>query len=259
MQDNRVRVITPVVAEELNDDESAARLGDRGRVVDRVQIVRGPASIESEFETALAVPDILRLVVEAEADGCDAVVVDCMGDPGLLPARELAGMLVLGPAQVGMHIASLLGHRFSVLTISEETVSELDNLAALYGLTSRLASVRSVDIPVLELHEAERVADALLEQATLAVVEDRAHVLLLGCTGMEGLAEALLDGLADRGITGVPVIDPMPTAVRVAQALVDAGLSHSKRSYPYPPTKRIDGYDFLPDSPRSPVTPSSPA
>lgn len=248
MQSNRIRVITPVITEELNDAESAERLGDRGREVSRVQIVRGPASIESEFETALAVPDTLRLVVEAEQQGYDAAVIDCMGDPGLRPARELSSMLVLGPAETGMHVACLLGHRFSIVTISEAAVPEFENMAAVHGLSGRLTSVRSIETPVLDLAgNDESVVAALVEESTRAVVEDHAHVILLGCTGFEGLAARVADGLEAAGISGVPVIDPMPTAVRVAQALVDAGLVHSKRTFAYPPRKTINGFDFLPD------------
>lgn len=47
----------------------------------------------------------------------------------------------------------------------------------------------------------------------------------------------------------MPVIDPVPAAVRVAEALVDLRLSHSKRSYPPPPKKRIMGFDAFEEEP----------
>ena len=70
----------------------------------------------------------------------------------------------------------------------------------------------------------------------LHVVEDGADVIIFGCTGMLGCAEAVRDGLLKDGLD-VPVIDPVPTAVNVATALVGSHLSHSKRAY-QPPPKR---------------------
>jgi allantoin racemase len=95
---------------------------------------------------------------------------------------------------------------------------------------------------VLELTDTERVVKALVEQSTLAVREDGAHLVVFACTGMIGLAEEVEKGLAEQGIADVPVIDPGVLAVKVAEALVDTGLSHSKRTYPQPPEKEIVGY-----------------
>ncbi|NIM45270.1 MAG: hypothetical protein GTO54_06505 [Nitrososphaeria archaeon] len=45
------------------------------------------------------------------------------------------------------------------------------------------------------------------------------------------MAEELGDKL------GVPVIDPTAAALKMAESLVDLGLSHSKLVYPKPPEK----------------------
>lgn len=241
-----VRVISPVTAVDLQGEAEVQRLSGRDRIVERSQVERGPASIESDYETALAVPDLLRLVVEAGHDGVDAAVVACMGDPGLRPAREVGSMLVVGAAETGMHVACLLGHRFSVLTVGESSIVDVENLARAYGVQERLASVRSVEISVLDLGEdPERLVRALTRESVCAVREDRAHVILFGCTAMTGLADQVRKALVDEGVADVPVIDPLPTAVRIAQALVDVGLSHSKRTYPSPPAKEISGFDYV--------------
>ncbi len=51
-------------------------------VVEAVQHRWGPASIESHYEEALAVPGLLEQVALGEEDGVDAYVVACFGDPG---------------------------------------------------------------------------------------------------------------------------------------------------------------------------------
>jgi allantoin racemase len=59
---------------------------------------------------------------------------------------------------------------------------------------------------------------------------------------MMGLAGDVTSGLEEQGIADVPVIDPAVLAVKIAEVLVDTGLSHSKRTYPRPPEKEIVGY-----------------
>ena len=84
----------------------------------------------------------------------------------------------------------------------------------------------------------------LTEQALLAIEEDGADAIIFGCTGMLGCAEAVREGLLAKGYD-VPVIDPVPYAIGLAATLVEAGLSHSRITYPAPPPKPVVGYDML--------------
>lgn len=146
-----IRVVIPIVTPGLHEpEEFAAAAGPRTRITVS-QIERGPASIESELDDALAAPDTILKVVEAERVGVDAVVIYCMADPGLLASREMVSIPVLGPCQTTMHLASLLGHTFSVVTVMEGPVPGFENRTKVYGLADQLASVRWVDIPVLDL------------------------------------------------------------------------------------------------------------
>lgn len=104
--------------------------------------------------------------------------------------------------------------------------------------------MRAVEIPVLELeNDREHLVAELLEQSLAAIADDGAHAIVFGCTGMEGCAGALGAALAEHGWPHIPVVDPILTAVKTAELLVALRLSHSKRTYPIPVEKRIDGYD----------------
>jgi allantoin racemase len=240
----RIRVISPVIAAGREDSDELDGLGAPGTSLDHAFLETGPASIETGWQHALAVPDTMRRVAEAEADGVDAVVISCLEDPGLRGGRELATIPVLGTCQTSMHLAALLAHRYSVVT-TDSYISEFENLAAVYGVDAKLASVRWIDIPVLDLFEdMDRVVDGLVEQSIAAVRDDGAHAIVFGCTGMTGAAARVQDGLTAAGITGVPVIDPLPATVRMAEALVDLGLTHSKRSSPAPTAGPVAGFPF---------------
>ena len=241
----RIRVITPIVTEGFRSPDDFSAVVGPETEVSQVQINRGPASIECEFDEALAVPDTIAKIMEAERDGVDAIVIDCMGDPGVKPGREVAHIPVLGPGETAMHIAAILGHKFSIVTVLENVVPLMENQAKVYGVADKLASVRSVNIPVLELEkDRQRLVDAIVDESVKAIEEDGAHVIIFGCTGMMGCAQAVQQELIARGYDGVPVIDPMPVTIKLAEALVDLHLSPSKRTYASPPAKRVVGYEL---------------
>jgi allantoin racemase len=240
----KIRVIIPSITKEfeamgLEQYSPGARLDTEISVT---LLDKGPASIESRYEETVAAPDIVKKVVEAEQDGMDAVIVDCMAEPGVQAAREVVSIPVIGIAETAMRVASMLGHRFSVITVLDRAIPRFERHGPRTGLGGRIASLRAVNIPVLEMGNTDRLVEALIEQSALAVREDGAHVVVFGCTGMAGLSDAVESGLEALGISDVPVIDPTIVAVKVAEALVDLGLSHSKKTYPTPPEKEILGY-----------------
>jgi Asp/Glu/hydantoin racemase len=74
-------------------------------------------------------------------------------------------------------------------------------------------------------------------EARRAVEADHAEVICLGCAGMAGLEEAITSEL------GVPVIDGIGAAVRLAEAVVGLGLKTSKIGAFAPPgAKKITGW-----------------
>ena len=191
---------------------------------------KGPRSIESMWEEYLSVPGLLESVVELENEGFDAVVPGCFGDPGIDGARELVDIPVLGPGATSMVLAANLGHRFSVVTVLESVVRPLENLAILTGVGPKLASVRQIGIPVLELNTNPEATFARLIDVSRDVIEqDRADVLILGCGTLSFRAAELQETL------GVPVLNPLQVTLKTAELVVSCGLSHSKLSHPTPP------------------------
>jgi allantoin racemase len=239
-----VHVVTPITTAGFTKASDFASIARADTEVGHSELDTGPASIESKFDEALALPDTLAKVLRAERDGADAVVIDCMGDPGLGAAREVTSIPVLGPAHTSMHVAALLAHSFSIVTVLDAVIPMLEDLAITYGLSGKLASIRSVDIPVLELDDHERMMNGLEEESIKAIQEDGAHAIVFGCTGMRGCADALRERLEARGYEGIPVIDPVVTAFKIAEALVDLGLSPSTRTYGRPRDKATPGYEL---------------
>jgi len=240
----KIRAVTPIITESFGPLilEEFARVARPGTEISNVFLDSGPASVESAYDEALATPDVIAQVRRAEREGIDAVIINCMGDPGLEAAREVVSIPVIGPCEASMHVAAMLGHKFSVLAVLDRIIPEFEDKARKYGLQDKLASVRSMDLPVLELEKGrEQFVARAVDRAVEAIEEDGAHVIVLGCTGLAGLARRVEDALRQRGYD-VPVVDPASTALKMAETLVDLKLAHSKRTYPYPPEKEIVGY-----------------
>lgn len=240
----KIRAVTPIITESFGPMiiEEFERVARPDTEISNVFLDAGPASVESFYDEAIAVPGVVAKVREAEREGMDAVIINCFGDPGLDAAREVVSIPVVGPCEASMHLAAMLGHKFSVVTILERLVRELELHAQKYGVGWKLASARSVDLPVLDLEKGrEQFVERMVERAVEAIEEDGAHVIVLGCTGFAGLDGQVTNGLRDRGYH-VPVVDPAGTALKVAETLVELGLAHSKKTYPPPPDKKVVGY-----------------
>ncbi len=235
----RIRIINPTITREWEEATYQAyrAAADPTTELSVVSLDWGTASIECYRDHALVVPDILNKAIQAEREGMDAIIVDCMGDPGVAAARELLRIPVIGPAEASLHLAAMLGHRFSVLTVLSSRIPMTEDQVASYGLKEQLASVRAFDIPVLELeNDPEATLHRVIEVSEQAVRQDGAQVIVPGCTGLAGYAPRIQTGLAERGCE-VPVLDPPSVAIKTAEALVSLGLSHSKQTYPMPAAK----------------------
>ena len=188
----------------------------------------GPVSIESDYHAALAVPPMLTSIKEAETKGFDAAIISCFSDPGLEPARELVRMPVLASGLCAMHTAALLGHRFSIIS-PRDGVGRPHEHARRFGMEGFFVSARGIGLSVMELaRDRPGAIERMAQAARLAVDEDGAEVLILGCMSMafHNVAPDL------QAKTGVPVINPAPASLAMATMLVRQGLSHSKRAWP---------------------------
>ncbi|MGQ1838527.1 aspartate/glutamate racemase family protein [Kocuria turfanensis] len=230
----RVLVINPNTTQSMTTaiGAAAAAATAAGTQVTAVSPPMGPASIESHYDEALAVPGILHVIRAAvEEDTADGFVLACFGDPGLEAARETAqGRPVVGIAQGAMHLASLTGRSFSVVTTLARTEGRAWDLAHAFGFADRCRSVRSCDIPVLDLEDpasdAARVVTAL---CATALAEDGSDAVVLGCAGMAELCARIRDEL------GVPVVDGVAAATALVETMVRLGVPGARHGEFCPP------------------------
>jgi allantoin racemase len=225
--------------------KAARAVARHGTTIRALTSLFGPPSIEGAYDDAYAVPGLLAKIAEGEAARADAHVIACFDDTGLDAARALAGAPVIGIGEAAFHTASLIAHRFSVVTTLSRSVPVIETNLMRYGLDRRCARVRACDVPVLELENPASGARSKIEaEISRALTEDHADAIVLGCAGMADLAAAL------SATFGAPVVDGVAAAVTLAEGLVAQKLRTSKHSlYAKPLAKGYTGM-FAPFSPK---------
>ena len=174
---------------------TAKAVAQPGTNIIAIQPSAGPASIEGYAHEGMAVPHMLRALFAAQknhpanAGGVADYVIACFDDTGPDAARCILNAPVVGIGEAACHMASLLAARFSVVTTLSRSINPIEHNLAKYGLASRCARVRAAEVAVLDLEDAASDAYAhISNEVRLALKEDRAEAIVLGCAGMTDLA-----------------------------------------------------------------------
>lgn len=195
----------------------------------------GPRSVEGFYDGAVSVVGLLHELGKGITG--DAVVIACFDDYGLDAARTLCNVPVIGIGEAAFHIASLISWRFGVVTTLSQSVPAIENNILRYGLDRRCSGVRASEVPVLELEDGSCAAyGRISDEIERAIREDAAEAIVLGCAGMADIARRLEQD------HGIPIVEGVAAATRLAECLVALGLKTSKkRGYAAPNPKEFVG------------------
>lgn len=184
--------------------------------------VATPASIEGNYDAAMSMVGVLGEVQKGEKEGYDGYVIACFDDVGVDACREIAAGPVLGICEAGLHAASVIASRFSIITTLPRAISHIEELVFKYGFERKCGKVRAVDLPVLDLEHNQNARYELRDAIKQAATEDNCEAVILGCAGMTDLAAWL------QAETHIPTIDGLKAAMSMIEALVRAGFKTSK-------------------------------
>jgi allantoin racemase len=195
--------------------------------------------LEYEFYEHIATHRNIRTAVRAEKNDYDAMVITCFYDPGLREARELVQMPIVGVCEASLHVASMIAAgKFSILVGRRKWIPKMVDNARNYGLESRIASWRVLNLTVPEMKDREKTKAAILREAKAAIDDDLAECIVLGCTGLWGQAKEVQEKI------GVQVLDPVLMGLKVAEMRAmlwkKFGISQSKiGGYEAPPPEEL--------------------
>jgi len=195
---------------------------------------------ETSSDLAADMGNTLEAIKAAEEKGFDAVVLFCHMDFGLEEARELVRIPVLGPLGTSLHLGRTLGRRICVITPNEPLKRGVEYRVRAYGLDN-MVIIKSMGISAngmkpyyteyLKSGEYGEVLERLVSVAIKAIEEDDATVLTHGCGSLLWLVDVAIKKLKEKGYD-IPFINPIPTTLELAKAVVNLGLTQSRIVYP---------------------------
>lgn len=145
------------------------------------------------------------------------IIVSAFGDPGVGCLRRKSGIPVVGIAQAAMLEAAGEGRRFGVATVTPSLVGCIGQKAAELGLGHLYTGTRLTPGDPLELAaHLGQLVEALGWAVDRCIRDDGAEAVVIGGGPLGDAAAAL----APRGI---PVIPPVPAAVRLLMSLLRNG------------------------------------
>ena len=222
----RLLLINPNTTQAMTDQLTKVAQAVAGPAVEIVSVTasRGVPYIASRAEAQIAGVEVLEIIADHRKD-TDAAIIAAFGDPGIVAARELFDMPVVGMAESALVTAALMGERFAVVTFSPLMARWYEESVALTGLTTRFTGVRCPKTPPANVnnvfHDSRDELMALTQQATQ---EDGADVVILGGAPLAGLAPLIADE------TPGLLVDPISAATVQAIALSQLATSYSHRT-----------------------------
>ncbi len=174
-------------------------------------LITTPAALE---EAGRAVESLLHRLEDARA-----VIVAAFGDPGLVQLRVRLSCPVTGLAEAAMAEAGAKGRRFAVVTTTPDLVARIDARAASYGHRAFAGTWITPGAPASLMADPDRLTAALEAACIRAIHEGKAEAIVIGGGPLSRAAEALIGRLP------VPLIAPVPAAMRRLRAQLSVGLS----------------------------------
>lgn len=218
----KVLVINPIGTSKYDeaDYEYFKQKADKSTEIEVVSLKKGPEEI-TKFESQIEIcPEILEIL---RAKTYDAAIINCFANPCIDAAKEVSDKIVVGPGEAAMALSLLLGDQISIISPVDKTVPQFLINARKMGIENRVSIIKNAAIPVEALNDDQDITKkTIVKEAMDSVNNNKADVVILGCTGMAYVADQ-----AKKEIP-VPLIEPAGAALKVAELLFSLGLKQSK-------------------------------
>jgi Asp/Glu/hydantoin racemase len=208
---------TPAITDRLY--QAAVEVTAPDTVLIPLTASRGVPYIATRAEAQIGGAVALEMLAEQHRN-VDAAIIAAFGDPGLLAARELFDIPVIGMAEAAMLAACMLGRSFAIVTFASALGPWYRECVEMHGLTGRCAGIRMLDGAFRSISDVQEEKEELLvELANRAVTELEADVVILAGAPLAGLAKKVKSRIP------VPVVDQVQAAVKLAESVLTLGTS----------------------------------
>jgi Asp/Glu/hydantoin racemase len=194
-------------------------------------------SLDLHFNSAVALNSftpggVLDKLIQADREGYDGAAIGCFLDPALQEARELTDIPIFGLAETSIHMACMLGNRFSGIAFCDKQAQYYDAVVRKYGLESRAVPFASLGIDLEQVQKGfsdpTEIMD-LFKKSIKKLSRSGAEVILpaCGCVNTIVMREKITE------MEGMLILDINALLLKITEAMIDfyklTGVSRSRK------------------------------
>jgi len=189
---------------------------------------------------------VLNKIIQAAANGYDAVAIGCFLDPAMQEAREVVAIPVFGLGETSMLLACMYGHRFSGVAFHAKQAQYYDRKAFEYGLASRHVPFGDLGIDFTEVQTAfsdpSQMRERFISEARRLAAQG-AEVILAACATVN----AIIRRENIKEVDGALILDCNAVLLKTTEAMAELsrsiGLGASQRLlYQRPQPAALEGW-----------------
>tara|TARA_B100001093_G_scaffold492419_1_gene533523 strand:+ start:349 stop:1086 length:738 start_codon:yes stop_codon:yes gene_type:complete len=226
----KILLYNPNTSESITNTlyETAKLVVSKGTTLVPMTAKKGFPYISTKVEAQITGTNVLEVIAQKQLE-YDAIIIAAFGDPGLIAARDLFRIPIIGLGEAAMLSACLFGKKFSIISFTNAMSAWYEESVELLGLQSRYAGFRAIDDVVLSIDKIKSLQkDALINSANKAVNVDGGNVVIFAGAPLSGFKKIVQKEI------NVPIIDCAEAALKQAElaVIMNQGSSSLKKLPP---------------------------
>ena len=199
----RVKIITPIQVDGADLERRRARYGERAAANTKIDVIglnAGPCALETVEDIRASESAVFEQAIGLDLESCDALLVDCIFDPGVEALHEALPIPVFGPLRTALSQLPVIAPNFGMVTRAQGHGDVFRGLIEGYGFAEQLVAIRTLALPYQQARKPENFDSAMRKALKAVVEEDGARAVVMGSTTM-----ALAPDVAQVG-GGIPLL-----------------------------------------------------
>jgi len=189
-----------------------------GTEVDITHLDGCPADMDYFYPKHVVETALFEAVCRSEEQGYHAIISGCCYDPGVLTARELVSIPVIGPMHASIQMMGYFGRTAVIVTDHFKASTLMRDNIRLYGATDYILGLDVIDWYVRDMiKDTDAVAQDVIEVSRKAAERTGAECVILNCTIIAASYQRYL--MKGGKPAEVPILNPNLMALMMAEPL----------------------------------------
>jgi len=187
--------------------------------------------VEDYYSYYLETANVSKLIKDIENNNSsDAFIIACYEDVGIDDIRKITSKPVIGVGEAAFYTANIIANKFSIITNLSASHEALKNNLIKYDLEHKCVSLKSIEVPILDMETMSKSNIKKLEGAiNRTIIEDNPEAIIITSPGILNLTKIFSDRF------NIPIIEGVTAAATLLETLSKQGLKIKK--FTKPPNK----------------------